>query len=57
MPSTFSSRAICGTLFFVPLYDIAEVREDTRSDRICARSEINSSVIPSAKYCCAGSWE
>jgi hypothetical protein len=47
--STFNSRAICGSGLRVPLYIITEVRETTRKALICARSVINSSVIPSAK--------
>ena len=53
--STLSSRAISGSESPVPLYFIAEVREITRSARMRARSEMIASVIPSAKYSCAGS--
>ncbi len=55
--STFSSRPISASLFFVPLYAIAEVREITRSDRICASCVMSSSVMPSAKYSCSASPE
>jgi len=47
--STFSSRAICGSGLCAPLYTITEVREITLKALICARSVINSSVMPSAK--------
>ncbi|HST07962.1 MAG TPA: hypothetical protein VLJ83_07300, partial [Gemmatimonadaceae bacterium] len=39
------------------LYFIADVSEITRSALIRAKSEIRDSVIPSAKYSCAGSRE
>ena len=55
--STFSSRAISGSDSVVPLYRIADVLEITRSALMRARSEITASVIPSAKYSCAGSCE
>ena len=55
--STFSSRAISGSESVVPLYCIADVREITRSARMRARSEMIASVMPSAKYSCAGSRE
>ena len=38
-----------------PLYRIADVREMTRSALMRARSEMIASVMPSAKYSCAGS--
>ena len=55
--STLSSRAISGRAFCAPLYFIAEVREMTRSALMRARSEMSASVMPSAKYSCAGSFD
>ena len=52
--STFSSRAISGTVFLVPLYCATDVRESTRRALIFPRSAIKSSVMPSAKYSCSG---
>ncbi len=57
MPSTLSSLAISGSVFFVPLYCIAEVRETTRRVSILDRFVISVSVMPSAKYSCSGSRE
>jgi len=55
--STLSSRAISGSALATPLYFIADVREITRSALRRASSEISASVMPSAKYSCAGSCE
>ena len=47
--STPSSRAISRSRCFVPLYCIADVREMTFTERICARLAVSASVMPSAK--------
>ena len=52
-----SSSAICCKDFFVPLNRIDDVREMTFSVLIFARSVVNASVIPSAKYSWSGSQE
>src|SRR2546427_798698 len=57
MASTLNSRAISGSAFWTPLYFMADVREITRSALRRASSEISASVMPSAKYSCAGSRE
>ena len=56
--STLSSLAICGSGGLEALlYRITEVCEITFNALICARSVISASVMPSAKYSCAGSPE
>ncbi len=56
-PFTPRARAISGSGFIAFLYCITDVREITLSARIRDSSAINASVIPSAKYSCAGSFE
>ena len=60
-PSTTAStpnwRPISGSGVRVPLYCMIDVLETTFSSRTCARSVINSSVIPSTKYSWLGSFE
>src|SRR3989442_11338689 len=43
MPSTFNSRAISGSDFWVSLYRMLEVREITRKARNCAKSVTSAS--------------
>lgn len=52
---TFSSRAICGTSTWRPLYANALLREMTVSDDTLLRSVMMSSLIPSLKYSCSAS--
>src|ERR1700682_3117438 len=55
--STFNSLAICGSGLLPDLYVMADVREITRKASIFARVLMSSSVIPSVKYSCAGSFD
>src|SRR5438876_10966904 len=55
--STRNSLAMARKDLRAPLYLIADVREITRSEVILDTAEINSSVMPSQKYSCAGSPE
>src|ERR1700738_4070171 len=55
--STFNSLAICGSGLLLALYVMADVREITRKASIFARVLMSSSVIPSVKYSCAGSFD
>ena len=57
MASTFSARAISGTVLPLPLNCMDEVREITLTPASRPSVPINSSVMPSAKYSCAGSPE
>ena len=53
--STFRARAISGTVLPDPLNCVVDVREMTLSPPRWPSVPINSSVMPSAKYSCAGS--
>ena len=55
MASTCSILAISGADMCVSLNRITDVREITRRPRIMDNRPISSSVMPSAKYCWAGS--
>ena len=55
--STFSARAISGTVLPLPLNCMDDVREITLTPASRPSVPINSSVMPSAKYSCAGSPE
>ncbi len=55
MASTFSILAISGTESCGFLNRITDVREITRRSWILERRPMSASVIPSARYSCAGS--